>query len=358
MHKKKGNIISYAEAINLAQTEIMDNDDSVIILGLGVTSPTGVFGSVKDINKKFPNRVLETPASENCITGIAIGASIISMKPILIHQRLDFALLSIEQIVNQAAKWFYMYGEKMTCPIVIRMVIGRGWGQGPQHSQSLQSWFAHIPGLKVLMPTFAVDAYNGLIMAINDPSPVLILEHRWLYDLKSQFTKPDLKELINVGVYQSRVVRIGNDLTLIANSIMTIECIKVAELLKDFGINIEVIDLFVISPLDSYTILTSVAKTKNAIIVDNAFVNFGISAEISAVIVENLFDKIERPPGRIGFPNKPLPASPELAKNYFPTYIEIYNSVLKYLKLDSKIPFLTKSNEFLDTPNPDFIGPY
>jgi pyruvate dehydrogenase E1 component beta subunit len=358
MFEKKRNIITYAEAINLAQTEIMYNDESVFILGLGVTSPTGVFGSVKGINKKFPNRVLETPASENCITGIAIGASIISMKPVLIHQRLDFALLSLEQIVNQAAKWFYMYGEKMTCPIVIRMVIGRGWGQGPQHSQSLQSWFAHIPGLKVLMPTFALDAYNGLIMAINDPSPVLILEHRWLYELKSQFSKPDLKELTNVGQYKSRVVHIGQDLTLIANSIMTIECIKVAELLKDFGINIEVIDLFVISPLDSSTILKSVAKTKNAIIVDNAFVGFGISAEISSIIVENLFDEIERPPVRIGFPNKPLPASPELAKNYFPTYIEIYNTVLKYLKLESKIPFLVKSKEFLDVPNPNFTGPY
>lgn len=209
MRNEKHNLVTFAESINEAQIDIMNVDNSVIILGLGVTSPTGVFGSVKGISKKFPNRVLETPASENCITGIAIGASIISMKPILVHQRLDFALLSIEQIVNQAAKWFYMYGEKMTCPIVIRMIIGRGWGQGPQHSQSLQSWFAHIPGLKVLMPTFALDAYKGLIKAINDPAPVLILEHRWLYDLKSKFIKPDLKEVINLFEFKSKIVRVG-----------------------------------------------------------------------------------------------------------------------------------------------------
>ena len=179
--------ISYSEALREAQQIGLNNVSDAYLMGLGVPDPKGIFGSTLGLAEKFgSHRVFDIPLSEHAVTGIAVGSAITGMKPILTHQRVDFALVSIDQIVNQAAKWHYMFNKKMSVPIVIRMIIGRGWGQGPQHSQSLHAWFAHIPGLRVIMPSTAYDAKGLLLSALYDNSPVIFMEHRWLYNLKDE----------------------------------------------------------------------------------------------------------------------------------------------------------------------------
>ena len=176
--------LKFSEAILEAQSQMLADDPNVLLMGLGVPGPTGIFGTSSGLQEQFgSDRVIDTPSSENAMTGVALGASVLGKRPIMVHMRVDFAILSMEPIVNQAAKWHYMYGGKMRAPIVIRMIIGRGWGQGPQHSQSLQSWFAHVPGLKVVMPARPLDAKGMIISAVRDDAPVVIFEHRWLYNL-------------------------------------------------------------------------------------------------------------------------------------------------------------------------------
>ena len=173
--------LKFSQAINEAVDLCMAKDPAVYIMGLGVPDPKGIFGTTLGLQQKYGSkRVMDMPASENAMTGVAIGSALVGMKPIMTHQRMDFALLAIDQIVNQAANWHYMFGEQVNVPIVIRMIIGRGWGQGPQHSQSLQAWFAHVPGLKVVMPATAYDAKGLLIAGIEYNNPIIFIEHRWL----------------------------------------------------------------------------------------------------------------------------------------------------------------------------------
>ena len=182
--------ITYAQAINKALTEEMSRNKKLICFGLGVNDSLNFFGTTKGLEKKFgPKRVFETPTSENAMTGIGVGMSLNNNPCVMMHQRLDFFLLAMDQLVNSAAKWHYMFGGKKSVPITIRLVVGKGWGQGPTHSQSLQSWFSHIPGLKVVMPTFPGDAYNLLKTSIRDPNPVIFIEHRWLHNLEQEKLK-------------------------------------------------------------------------------------------------------------------------------------------------------------------------
>jgi pyruvate dehydrogenase E1 component beta subunit len=347
--------ITYAQAILEAQDQLMSEDPGVFLIGLGVPTPTGVFGTTKNLVSKYgENRVLDIPASENALTGVAFGASILGLKPIFIHHRVDFAVLSLEPIVNQAAKWHYMYGQTMTAPIVIRMIIGRGWGQGPQHSQSLQAWFAHIPGLKVLMPTTAKDAKQLLIAAVKDASPVIILEHRWLYDLTGDVPE----ELIAGKIGKANIMVAGTDLTLVSNSIMSIECVKAASKLLEYGISAEVIDLATIKPLDRETIISSVQKTKNVIVVDNGHLDFGVSAEVISIISENLFSDLKRAPIRIGLPNIPTPTSRTLADTFYPDSDTILIKALELFGKNQDVVIKTSDENFKDVPNKDFKGPY
>ena len=209
--------IRYWEALREAQQEMLAADPNVLVLGLGVPGPTGIFGTTLGLQEEFGReRVIDTPSSENAMTGVALGAALQGKRPIMVHMRVDFALLSIEPIVNQAAKWHYMYGGVMRAPLTIRMIIGRGWGQGPQHSQSLQSWFAHVPGLKVVMPTTARDAKGMLISAVEDDAPVILFEHRWLYNITGEVPEGHLREPLS----GARVMRSGKDITLAGFSYM------------------------------------------------------------------------------------------------------------------------------------------
>ena len=325
-------------------------------MGLGVPDPKGIFGSTLGLQEKYgAERVFDIPLSENAMTGVALGAAITGMRPIITHQRIDFALVSMEQIVNQAAKWHYMFGGAMKAPMVIRMIIGRGWGQGPQHSQSLQSWFAHVPGLKVIMPTTAADAKGLLIAAVEDDNPVVCIEHRWLYGIHD-----DVPEgYFSTELGTARVLREGSDVTLVAASYMTLEALRAAAKLADHGVEAEVIDLRTIRPIDTQTILKSVAKTGRLVIADTGHRAFGISAEVSALVTEAAFSNLKTAPVRIGLPDFPTPTSPALAASYYPTSVDIAVASMEVLERRySRDLFTDKHTPSHDQPDASFSGPF
>ena len=220
--------MKYSDAIRNATSQVLHDNSDVLVLGLGVPGPTGIFGTTSDLQEEFGvERVIDTPSSENAMTGIALGAATAGKRVIMVHMRVDFALLSIEPIVNQAAKWSYMYGGKLKAPLVIRMIIGRGWGQGPQHSQALHSWFAHIPGLKVVAPSSPADAAGMLISAVEDDAPVLIFEHRWLYNVEENLPEKLERKCLD----GAQVILEGKDITIVAISYMVIESMRAAKFL-------------------------------------------------------------------------------------------------------------------------------
>ncbi|MGD9976077.1 MAG: alpha-ketoacid dehydrogenase subunit beta, partial [Desulfatirhabdiaceae bacterium] len=351
----KGRTISYAEAIREAHDYCLGVNPRVYLMGLGVPDPKGIFGSTLGLQEKYgSHRVFDIPLSENAVTGVALGSAITGMRPIMTHQRVDFALVSIEQIVNQAAKWHYMFNGQMNAPMLIRMIIGRGWGQGPQHSQSLHAWFAHIPGLKVIMPTTPYDAKGMLIAAVEDDNPVICLEHRWLYGIRDEVPV----DAYRVPIDQARVIRTGSDITLIGISYMTLECLRAAELLQNRGVSAEVIDLRSIRPIDKDTILASVQKTGYLLIVDHAQTCCGVESEISALATEHLFDRLHSAPARIGLPDHPTPTSPALADGYYPLASDIAVKALNLMGHPDMIPAIKPLNRRLDQPDATFQGPF
>src|SRR5712691_474393 len=227
--------LTFAQALNEAVDQCMARDPSVYVMGLGAPDPKGIFGSTNGLQSKHgAARVFDMPASENAMTGVAIGSALVGMRPVMSHQRVDFALLAIEQIVNQAAKWHYMFAGQASVPMVVRMIVGRGWGQGPQHSQSLQSWFAHVPGLKVVMPATPHDAKGLLISAIEDNNPVVFIEHRWLYNIHG----PVPEGVYRVPIGRPNILRQGRHVTVAAISYMTLEAVRAAEELAKEGIEL------------------------------------------------------------------------------------------------------------------------
>ena len=355
--KNLNKLMSYSEAICAAQAHCLKKFKNCYVMGLGVPDPKGVFGTTKGLQKKFgSSRVFDIPLSENAITGIAIGSAISGMRPILTHQRLDFALLSVEQLVNQAAKWHYMFGGKMSVPLVIRLIIGRGWGQGPQHSQALHAWFAHIPGLKVVMPATPSDAKGMLISAVEDDNPVIFFEHRWLHSLRDKVPVKGYKTPLDKGNILSK----GADITLIGLSYMTVECYKASRILLKLGISAEVLDLRSVRPLDKNVILKSVKKTGKVIIVDHANLMFGVSAEISSIISENLKNHLSATPVRIGLPEHPSPTSPRLSRDFYPTSKEIVMKALNLLGIEqfNLSQELFGDRTHLDQPDANFQGPF
>jgi acetoin:2,6-dichlorophenolindophenol oxidoreductase subunit beta len=349
--------IKYSQAVLEATEQCLEADPAVYIMGLGVTDPKGIFGTTLGLEKKFGSkRVLDMPVAENGMTGIAIGSAVVGMRPILTHQRVDFMLLSLDQIINNAAKWHYMFGGKMKVPLVIRLLVGRGWGQGPQHSQSLQALFAHIPGLKVVMPATAYDAKGLLIAAVEDNNPVIFIEHRWLYNVLGNV--PKRKYSIPLG--KAKIIKEGKDITIISSSYMTLEAVRAAEVLKKNGINAEVLDLRTIKPLDQDMILHSVKKTGRLIVVDGAWESFGVSAEILALVSSNLFKALKSAPRRIAFPDVPTPTSPALANYYYPRAIDIINAARAIFNLPEKTEeeLGIKLNQLLDIPDKSFTGPF
>lgn len=349
-------ILRFGKAINEALFVAMEKDSKVITIGLGVDDPKRIFGTTAGLNEKFgSDRVFDMPISENAMTGVAIGASLNGIRPVMSHQRLDFFLLAMDQLINNAAKWYYMFGGKRSVPITIRLVLGRGWGQGPQHSQSLQSWFAHIPGLKVVMPSTAYDAKGLLLSAIFDDNPVLYLEHRWLHNLKGDVPEGDYR----VPIGRANVLRKGEDMTIVSLSYMTIEALHALEILEKQGVNCELIDLRTVNPIDWETIFKSVEKTGGLVALDTAAETLSIASEIVAKVSMELFDRLKRPPARIALADFPTPTTSSLTEKYYKRAEDIVHTVGKMLgkKLDTKE--ILDSRKFPhDVPGDWFKGPF
>jgi len=348
---------TYGEAIRDATAVIMRKDPRTFLIGLGVPDPKGIFGTTAGLVEEFGGeRVLDAPLSENALTGLVIGAALGGMRPILTHQRLDFALLSLEQIVNQAAKWYYMFdGRGGTVPIVIRMVIGRGWGQGPQHAQSLQSWFAHVPGLRVVAPASPADAKGMFIASVEDDNPVIFLEHRWLHGMKG----PVPVGYHRVPLDKCRVARKGSDITVVASSHSTIEALRAA----DFGasraqVDMEVIDLRSLNPLDFDTIADSVRKTRRLLVADDDARHCGFAGEIIARVSESALS-LAAPPVRITHPDCPSPSSAALAGAFYPTARDLFAAAAKIVGRGvDQIDQFPKRPRPVDVPDFNFPGPF
>jgi pyruvate/2-oxoglutarate/acetoin dehydrogenase E1 component len=308
--------LSYAEAIREGLAQAMQADERVFLFGEDVGVYGGAFGVSGDLFHRFgPERVIDTPISELGIAGAAVGAAITGMKPVLELQFSDFVTLAMEQIVNQAAKIHFMFGGKATVPMVVRLPGGSGTGAAAQHSQSLEAWFAHVPGLKVVQPSTPHDAKGLLLAAIDDPNPVLIFEHKLLYKTRG----PVPEDPYRVPIGKAAVRRAGRDLTIVGSSIMAIRAAAAAARLAAEDIDAEVIDLRSLRPLDFATIAASVRKTHRLLIVYEGVKIMGIGAEISAMIAESdAFDFLDAPIARLGGADVPLPYNPVLEKAAVP----------------------------------------
>jgi pyruvate dehydrogenase E1 component beta subunit len=342
--------MAFPEAINLAMTREMEADPNVFAFGIDLQDHKRTFGSGRGMVEKFGiERYFGSPLSEAAATGIAIGAAGCGLRPIHVHARADFALLSMNQLVNMASNKSYYSNGKFKVPLVVRAIIGRSWGQGAQHSKSLHSVFAHFPGLKVVLPSNPQDGYGLLRAAIRDDNPVIFLEHRWLYDLVGE-----VDENLEVPLGQCRVQCEGTDITIVSCSWMTVEATQAARILSENEISAEVVDVRTAAPLDSKTITESVRKTGRAIIADNDWTTCGLSAEISAQITESCFDRLKAPPLRIGFAPVPCPTTRPLENLFYPSAREIVRAAEKLLGL----PEIDLSGESFNEYERRFKGPF
>jgi pyruvate dehydrogenase E1 component beta subunit len=319
---------NFATAINEALHQAMEVDPTVICYGLGVTDPKAVFGTTANLEQRFgPDRVFDMPTSENAMTGVAIGAALNGIKSVMTHQRIDFFLLAMDQLVNGAAKWRYMFGGQNSIPITIRLIVGRGWGQGPTHSQNLQAWFAHIPGLKVVMPTTPGDAKGLLLASIFDPNPVVFLEHRWLHNTEGEVPDGDFR----IPLGQARKVRPGDDITIVSMSYMTVEALHAADYLETQGVSCELIDLRTIKPLDWKSVFDSVVKTGRLLALDSGFTTGSVAGEIVARVAMEMFNELKSAPARLAMPDVPEPTSPALTKGFYVRAADIASKAMEML---------------------------
>ncbi|MBZ4688605.1 MAG: hypothetical protein JG764_2238 [Clostridiales bacterium] len=316
--------ITYADAICEALDEEMAKDENVILLGEDVGIIGGNFKTSVGLRDKYGEwRVKDTPISENSFVGIGIGCAFTGLRPVVELMFADFLAISMDQVANQAAKLRYMSGGQVKVPLTIRMPIGGGRSSAAQHSQSLQAWVAHIPGLKVVLPSTAAEAKGLLKTAIADDNPVIFMEHKMEYNKK--YLVP--KEEYTIPFGQANIVHEGEDLTIAATSNLVIKSKEAAQELDKEGIKVEVIDLRTLVPLDKETIINSVKKTGRLLIVDEGYLNFGISGEIALSIMNDVFYYLDAPIMRLGTASVPLPFSPALEFSVIPDTKKIYGKV-------------------------------
>ncbi|MBD2428502.1 transketolase C-terminal domain-containing protein [Phormidium sp. FACHB-1136] len=348
--------VTFANAINSALHEALTLDGQVICYGLGVTDPKAVFGTTANLEDQFGgDRVFDMPTSENAMTGVAIGAALNGIRPVMTHQRLDFFLLALDQLVNGAAKWHYMFGSQVSVPLTIRLILGRGWGQGPTHSQNLQAWFAHIPGLKVVMPTTPADAKGLLLSSIFDPNPVVFLEHRWLHNTVGEVPEGDYR----VPLGKAQVIRPGGDITLVAMSYMTVEAVHAADYLETQGISCEVIDLRTIKPLDWETVFDSVSRTGKLLALDSGFATGSVAGEIVARVAMDKFKALTAPPVRLAMPDVPEPTSYGLTRGFYVRAVDIAVKVMEMMGRSAEgVRSALPEPDPHDVPGEWFKGPF
>ena len=307
--------LTYAQAIREAHAQLLAEDERVFVIGQGLWAPWYVGGSMTNLEKEFgKERLIDSPVSENATTGVAVGAALVGMRPIVVHPRMDFMVLAIDPIVNQAANWSYMFGGQAGVPIVIRPIINRGGEQGAQHSQAFQAFFLHVPGIKVVMPATPEDAKGMLIAAVYDGNPVMFIEDRWLYNEVG----PVPEEQYRTPFGRAAIRREGGDVTIVASSYMVPLSMRAAETLQQQGINAEVVDLRTIKPWDKETVCDSVVKTGRLVVADGAWATGGVSTEIVAVVASRALDKLSSSPVRVCLPDAPAPTSGSLENAYYP----------------------------------------
>ena len=310
--------LNYGSAILSAFDYLLDTYPEVFVIGQGLWSPWYVGNSMTDLDVKYgKERLIDTPVSESACTGAAIGASLAGMKPIVVHPRMDFMLYAIDPIVNQAAKWSHMFGAQSNPCVTIRAIINRGGEQGAQHSQALHSWFAHIPGLRVVMPSSVSDARDLLIASVLCNDPVIYIDDRWLYDQVDE-----LGPVVELDLRQEgpRILLKGTDLTIVACGYSTLLASQAAEELAMRSISVEIVDLRVLNPFDPHLIINSVFKTGRLLVIDNGWRTCGMAGEVIASVIEKLpLDKLLAPPRRITLPDCPAPTSRVLENIYYPT---------------------------------------
>lgn len=319
----------YVHALNKALADALEADPAVVLWGEDIANAGGSFKATRGLLDRFgPQRVRDTPISEYSITGAAVGAALTGLKPVVEIMFMDFVTLGMDGIVNQAAKSRFMFGGQASVPLVVRLPHGAGVNAGPQHSQCLEAWFAHIPGLKVVCPATVADAYALTRAAIDDPDPVVVVENKALYGLSGEL--PD--DAVPARIGEAAIAQAGNDVTLVTYGAMRFACLKAAQVLDGDGVSVEVVDLRSLQPWDKPSVLASVAKTHRAVVVHEAVRDFGIGAEIAASIAEEGFDDLDAPVGRVGAPFMPVPFARSLEERYVPTPDAIVTAVRKTLE--------------------------
>jgi acetoin:2,6-dichlorophenolindophenol oxidoreductase subunit beta len=319
-----GRKLQYSLALNEALHQMMETDPSVFLIGQGVKSPWYVGNTAQGLLERFgETRVIDTPVSENAVTGAAVGAAIAGMRPVVVHPRMDFMFYAFDPIVNEAANWYYMNGGKASVPVVIWGIINRGGEQAAQHSQALHSMFAHVPGLKVVMPATAYDAKGLMIAAIRDPNPVVYIDDRLLYRQEGEVPE----EIYEVEIGRGNILKEGKDVTVVAVSFMVSEAQKAVAELAGEGIDAELIDLRTVKPLDEELLLNSVKKTGRLVVADVGWKTCSVAAEVSALVSENAFEYLKAPIRRITLPDCPAPACAVLEKVYYRDSRDIVSAV-------------------------------
>lgn len=320
--------LTYVAAFNEALRQILQSDKRVFVIGQGVKSPWYVGKTCTGLIKEFgAERVIDTPVSESCITGVGIGAALAGMRPIVEHPRMDFMYLAMDQIFNHAAPWHYMFGSHASVPMVIWGIINRGGEQAAQHSQALQAIFMHVPGLKVVMPSTPYDLKGLLVAAVRDDNPVLLVDDRWLYNLEGEVPE----ELYEVPLGKGIIRKPGTQATVVATSFMVHEALKAAAEFLEENIDIEVLDLRSLKPMDTELLFASVRKTGRLVVADAAWKTCGVAGEIAALVGENLFHHLKSPVVRVTLPDVPAPASSALEKVYYPTAANIAKAIRQVL---------------------------
>ncbi len=317
---------SYGTAILAAFEYLLEKYPEVFVIGQGLWSPWYVGNSMNNLEKKFgTDRVIDTPVSESACTGAAVGAALAGMKPVVVHPRMDFMLYAMDAIVNQAAKWSHMTGSQAHSGLTVRSIINRGGEQGAQHSQALHAWFAHIPGLRVVMPATVVDARDLLIASVLNQDPVLFIDDRWLYDLEDHLPPIVERDLV---LERPQCLRVGNDITIVSSSYSTRLALEAAQQLEKEGICAEVIDLRVLNPFHPDAIVDSVMRTGHLLVVDGGWSTCGMAGETIASIVERCpINTLKKKPVRITLPDSPAPTSKVLEEAYYPSVQLLVNHV-------------------------------
>lgn len=342
-----------SDIIRSSQKELLERYPEALLFGLGVNDPKRVFGTTTGLIEAFGGqRVFETPTAENCSMGMAVGLSISGHKPIVVHQRLDFFLLAMDQLVNSAAKWRFMFGDTYDTAMIIRVIVGRGWGQGPTHSQNLHSWFSHIPGLRVFFPTFSGDFISIFRNAFLQKYPVILIEDRWIHTTETKEMES------NVAFGKARLVSQGKDLTVVSFGFNTILGIQVTDFFKEQGIEIEHIDLVSLKPIDFKLITDSTLKTGRLLIIDSGFEIASLGSYISHTVNKNIFKELKSPIEVMTAGDYPESTSYGVIGSLKISAESIAKKIIQMLNLSDLEETDKLRPRFVDVPDEQFKGPF